>query len=189
MKPLVMLFSTLVFSAATMASTPNVSNGVSNINNGESNKWVKVFSLSIERSDDQYSTNYMPSSSNRLDIFASTDMKKKRIHAVKSTIIHDDISIALSDSTQKIEISRGQYLSLLDLAARQSGDWESLVYDISQNCGSPRVVKHLYFNGKKQSILSSCGKGKRLAKPSEGMLLLTDRLESLLKYGNPITVD
>lgn len=178
MRFLTFLVASLVFSANALASTPDFTNGIDN-------KWVKILALSIEKQSDQLFTNYLPTSSTKIEIFASSDVRMKKLYAVKSHISHGNSSTALLDEPVELRVTRFQYLSLLDLAARQVNSWENnVVYDISEDCGTYRVVKHLYFHGQTQSVISSCGETTQLPILSEGLGEVVERLEALMNYEN-----
>lgn len=175
MRAFILLISMLAFSAGIMAS--DVANGIDH-------KWVKVFGLTIERSDSQLFTNYRPSSSTSVEIFASTDIRNRQVYAFKSDVNFDDSFATLSGPNEELNITRAQYLSLLDLATRQSITGEGLVYETNIDCNAPQLIKHLYFNGKVQSILSNCSSVDRFSTIPSGMRLLVARLEALLTYEN-----
>lgn len=153
------------------------------LGNGVDNKWTKVIELSSQKGDDQIFTNYLPSSSTKLQIFVHSNINKKRVYAIKSEVSHYSGTTTTLSEPIELNISRNQYLKLLDIATRQPDSWENtVVYDVRENCDGRSVIKHLYFNGNKQSILPACGEVSNFPTLSEAISELVEQLEAIMIY-------
>lgn len=176
MKYLCALISVLVISTTVMAA------GISpEENNVKQEEWVKVFGLTIEKSSEAISSNYQPSLSTNLEIFTSTNVRNKKVHVIQSSkhIGADSLGFFTS-MPRELSIKRSQYLVLLDLATRQASDWDSLVYEMTNDCSAPQQVKRLYFNGKEQTIITNCSGQGEFPELSNGIKMLVKRIENVV---------
>lgn len=153
------------------------------LGNGVNSKWTKVIELSSQQDGDQTFTNYLPNSSTKLQIFVHSNIKKKKVYALKSEVSHYSGTTTSLSEPIELDITRNQYLKLLDIATRQPDSWaNTIVYDVKENCDGRRVMKHLYFNGNEQSILPACGEVLNLPILSEAIAELVERLEAIMIY-------
>lgn len=140
--------------------------------------WVKVFGLTVQEVGDGAVVEGLDRSSYKIEVFAPTNFRSKSYYMVKTFLNQDDSLMPIASMPLETSLERRNYLKLLDLASRQH--WEPISYDTDSSCNeASRVVKHVYYLGKTQTILTNCSESfGEIPEVSSGMQVLVKRLES-----------